>query len=203
MRVFVTGGAGYVGSHCVKRLVSAGHDVTVYDNLMAGHRQAVDPGASFVEGDLADTTKLAAVLQAGRFDAAMHFAALLNVGESVGQPLRYYRNNVANTLNLLECMQVADIRRLVFSSSCAVYGVPDELPLTEAMPRCPISPYGTTKYIVELMLEQSASAWGLGSVALRYFNAAGATSGRLPRRGPLSRDTSDSARAASGAGATR
>jgi len=174
MRVLVTGGAGYVGSHCVKRLVSAGHQVTVYDNLSAGHRQAVDARAAFVEGDLADKPKLNDVLRSGRFDAVMHFAALLNVGESVEQPLRYYRNNVACTLNLLECMQETGIRRMVFSSSCAVYGVPDELPLREDLPRNPISPYGASKLAVEHMLEGSARGWGLGSASLRYFNAAGA-----------------------------
>lgn len=179
MRVFVSGGAGYVGSHCVKRLVSAGHEVTVYDNLVAGHRRAVDARAALIEADLADKARLSEVLRPGRFDAVMHFAALLNVGESVEQPLRYYRNNVVNTLNLLECTRDAGIRRLVFSSTCAVYGVPDDLPLTEDMPRNPISPYGASKLTVEWMLEHSSVAWGLGAVALRYFNAAGAASDGL------------------------
>lgn len=174
MRVFVTGGAGYVGSHCVKRLVSAGHHVTVFDDLSAGHRPAVDPQAVFVQGDLADRAALAEYLRPGAFDAVMHFAALLNVGESVAQPLRYYRHNVVNTLNLLETMRDAGIRRLVFSSTCAVYGVPEDLPLTETLPRRPINPYGATKLAVEHMLEYSAGAWGLGSAALRYFNASGA-----------------------------
>lgn len=175
MRVFVAGGAGYVGSHCVKRLVSAGHEVTVYDNLCAGHRQAVDPQAALVQGDLADKARVAEVLKTGQFEAAMHFAAFLNVGESVEQPLRYYRNNVVNTLNLLECMQETGVRRFVFSSTCAVYGVPDKLPLIEDLPKNPISPYGATKLTVEWMLEHSAAAWGLGAIALRYFNASGAT----------------------------
>lgn len=174
MRVFVTGGAGYVGSHCVRRLVVAGHDVTVYDNLEYGHRQAVTRGATFIEGDLADKAKLDEVLGDGNFDAAMHFAAYLNVGESVVKPLLYYRNNVANTINLLEAMQQAQVRRVVFSSSCAVYGVPDELPITEGLPKNPINPYGATKLTMEWLLRDSATAWGLGSVALRYFNAAGA-----------------------------
>jgi UDP-glucose 4-epimerase len=174
VRIFVVGGAGYVGSHCVKRLVAAGHQVTVYDNLCAGHRQAVDRRARFVEGDLADSARLDEVFKAAQCDAAMHFAAFLNVSESVNEPLKYWQNNVAHTLNLLTCMQRYDVRRFVFSSSCAVYGVPDELPIREDQPRRPISPYGTTKLAVEWMLEQSAAAWGLGAVALRYFNAAGA-----------------------------
>jgi UDP-glucose 4-epimerase len=174
MRVFVAGGAGYVGSHCVRRLVAAGHGVTVYDNLVAGHRQAVDRAAELVEGDLADIEKLERVLVPGRFDAVMHFAAYLNVGESVQQPLKYYRNNVANTLNLLEAMERARIKRIVFSSSCAVYGMPESLPITEEMPKNPINPYGATKLAMEWALRDSAGAWGLGSVALRYFNASGA-----------------------------
>lgn len=176
MKIFVAGGAGYVGSHCVWRLVAAGHEVTVYDNLSAGHRPAIDPKARFVEGDLADTAKLADVFQAGRFDAAMHFAALLNVGESVLEPLKYWQNNVAHTLNLLHCMQRHGVRRFIFSSSCAVYGVPEDVPIREDQPKNPINPYGNTKLAVEWMLEHSAAAWGLGAVALRYFNAAGAAS---------------------------
>ena len=174
MRVFVTGGAGYVGSHCVKRLIAAGHDATVYDNLVAGHTQAIDRGAEFTEGDLADVERLGHVLRGGRFDAVMHFAAYLNVGESVQQPLMYYRNNVANTLNLLEAMKAAQIKRIVFSSSCAVYGIPEELPITEDQPKDPINPYGATKLAMEWAMRDSAAGWGLGSVALRYFNAAGA-----------------------------
>jgi UDP-glucose 4-epimerase len=174
MRIFATGGAGYVGSHCVKRLVAAGHEVAVYDNLVYGHRQAVDRAATFIEGDLADVEKLNQVLQAGRFDAVMHFAAYLNVAESVQQPLLYYRNNVVNTVNLLEAMYAARIRRLVFSSSCAVYGAPETLPITEDTPKNPINPYGATKLTMEWLLRDSAAAWGLGSVSLRYFNACGA-----------------------------
>lgn len=175
MKILVCGGAGYVGSHCVRRLVAGGHEVTVFDSLIAGHRQAVDPGADFVEGDLADSAKLAEVLTPGRFEAVMHFAAFLNVGESVNEPLKYYRNNVANTINLLEAMQAADIRRMVFSSTCAVYGVPESLPITEDLPKDPINPYGATKLAIEWLLRDS-TAWGLGSVALRYFNASGASS---------------------------
>ena len=176
MRVFVTGGAGYVGSHCVKRLLAGGHEVSVFDNLSASHREAVDPRADFVQGDLSDKARLADLLRPGRFDAVMHFAGSLDVGESVQRPLEYYRNNVVNTLNLLECMRDSDVRRMVFSSTCAVYGEPERLPITEDLPKSPISPYGASKLTVEYMLEHSARAWGLGSVALRYFNASGAAS---------------------------
>lgn len=174
MRIFVAGGAGYVGSHCVRRLVAAGHEVTVYDDLSAGHRKAVDPEAVFVEGDLGNRATLDGVFQAGQFEAAMHFAAFLNVGESVSQPLRYYRNNVANTIKLLECMEAHGVQRIVFSSTCAVYGEPERLPITEDLPKDPINPYGHTKLAVEWLLQDCAVAWGLGSIALRYFNASGA-----------------------------
>ncbi len=180
MRIFVAGGAGYVGSHCVKHLVEAGHSVTVFDNLSGGHREAVIPPATLVQGDLSDRAILRQTFAEGRFDAAMHFAAFLNVGESVQVPLKYWQNNVCNTLNLLECMQSFDVRRFVFSSTCAVYGEPEDLPITENLPKAPINPYGNTKLAVEWVLQNCAAAWGLGAVALRYFNAAGAASdGRL------------------------
>lgn len=173
MRVFVAGGAGYVGSFAVKRLLDAGHHVTVFDNLEHGHRAAVDERADFAEGDLSDPATIRATLAPG-FDAAMHFAAYLNVGESVTNPLKYYRNNVTNTIHLLEELKTAHIKRIVFSSTCATYGEPDELPITEDLPQQPINPYGHTKLAVEWLLRDCAQAWGLGSVALRYFNAAGA-----------------------------
>lgn len=174
MKVFVTGGAGYVGSHCVKALIEAGHSVTVFDNLSKGHREAVHPSAGFVEGDLADTPLVGEVLRRERFDAVMHFAAFLNVGESVGQPLKYFRNNVSNTVELLEQMKQAEVRKLVFSSTCAVYGEPEDLPITEDETKSPINPYGETKLAMEWALQDCARAWGLGSTALRYFNASGA-----------------------------
>ncbi|MBN2448648.1 MAG: UDP-glucose 4-epimerase GalE [Phycisphaerae bacterium] len=174
MKVFVTGGAGYVGSHCVKRIVAAGHQVTVYDNLSKGHMQAVDPKAEFVRGDLADADKLGKLLRDGRYDAVMHFAAALDVGESVREPLWYFRNNVVNTIGLLEQMKATDIKRIVFSSTCAIYGVPEDLPITEDLPKNPINPYGLTKLTMERAFATCAEAWGLGSTSLRYFNASGA-----------------------------
>lgn len=174
MRIFVVGGAGYVGSFCVRRLVAAGHDVVVYDNLIAGHREAVDRRATFVEGDLADRASMEGIFTASRFDAAMHFAAFLNVGESVQEPLSYWQNNVANTLKLLEVMKAHAVHRFVFSSTCAVYGEPEDLPIVEELPKAPINPYGATKLAVEWMLQHCARAWNLGSVSLRYFNASGA-----------------------------
>lgn len=174
MKIFVVGGAGYVGSHCVRRLIKGGHEITVYDNLSAGHRAAVAPQAHFVEGDLADRAKLDSVFDAGKYDAAMHFAAFINVGESVTAPLKYWHNNVTNTLNLLECMEAHGVKRFIFSSTCAVHGEPETLPIVEDLPREPINPYGNTKYAIEMALEDCAAAWGLGSVALRYFNASGA-----------------------------
>lgn len=174
MKLFITGGAGYVGSHCVRDLLSAGHQVTVFDNLTYGHRAAVHADAAFIAGDLEDGAKLREVLKAGRFDAVMHFAAWLNVGESVSEPLKYWRNNVTNTLILLEAMQVSGVRKLVFSSTCAIFGEPDTLPIHEELPKRPINPYGATKLAVEMMLSDSCGAWGLGATALRYFNASGA-----------------------------
>jgi UDP-glucose 4-epimerase len=177
MRILVVGGAGYVGSHCVRRLLAADHRVTVFDNLSAGHRAAVDPRATFVLGDLADRAALDRALTAERYDAAMHFAAFINVGDSVNEPLKYWRNNVANTLNLLDAMQAHGVRRFVFSSTCAVHGEPEDLPMVETLPRNPVNPYGHTKLAVEWLLESSATAWGLGAVMLRYFNASGAAPG--------------------------
>ena len=181
MNIFVTGGAGYVGCHCVRGLCDGGHEVIVYDNLTrGGHRQAVDPRATLVVGDLGDTTLLAQTLADGDFDAVMHFAAFAEVGESVREPLLYYRNNVVNTVSLLERMRACEIKKVVFSSTCATYGIPSAVPITEDMPQNPINPYGRTKLAIEWLLRDCVTAWGLGATALRYFNAAGAAAdGRM------------------------
>lgn len=173
VRVLVVGGAGYIGSHMVKALHRAGHEPTTLDNLSTGHRDAVKYGR-FIHGDLLDAGALSRVLCEGRFDAVMHFAALANVGESVTDPRRYYTNNVVGTLHLLDAMLDAGVRRLVFSSTCATYGNPAEVPITEREPQSPINPYGRSKLVVEQCLGDYAAAHALDSVSLRYFNAAGA-----------------------------
>ena len=178
-RVLICGGAGYVGSHTVRRLIEAGHEVVVLDNLTTGHRAAV-ADAQLVVADLVDDAAVASVLREYRPDVVMHFAACCYVGESVRQPLAYYRNNVGATTTLLTGMVEAGVERFVFSSSCAVYGTPDILPMSELLPKSPLSPYGRTKWMVEQILADTAVAHGLGSISLRYFNAAGAAAdGRI------------------------
>jgi UDP-glucose-4-epimerase GalE len=174
MNVLVTGGAGYVGSHAVRALVRAGHTVLVLDNLSAGHAAAAAPPVKLVVGDLGDGTLLDELFEQTRFDAVMHFAAFIEVGESVIDPLRFYDNNTGNSVRLLRAVQRHGVKRFVFSSTCAIYGVPRRMPITEDMPREPASPYARAKLAVEWALTDSAAAWGLGFVALRYFNAAGA-----------------------------
>lgn len=174
MKILVTGGAGYVGSHAVRALLQAGHEVTVLDNLASGHAAAVSVPARLVVGDLADQVLLKDLLGRLRFEAVMHFAAFIEVGESVLDPLRFYDNNLGNTIRLLQVMQQHEVRRFVFSSTCATYGVPRKMPITEDMFQEPVSPYARAKLAVEWALADSAVAWGLGFVALRYFNAAGA-----------------------------
>lgn len=174
MRILVTGGAGYVGAHTVRRLLTAGHEVWVYDNLSRGHAAAV-PAGRLIQGSLADEHRMVEALRVHRIEAVMHFAALTLVGESVTDPLLYYRNNVCGSLSLLSAMRACEVWRLVFSSTTAVYGAPDRQPISEETPRQPINPYGTSKLMVELMLEDAARAYGLGYAALRYFNAAGAS----------------------------
>jgi UDP-glucose-4-epimerase GalE len=172
-RILVTGGAGYVGSHACKALAAAGHEPIVYDNLTRGHREFARWGP-LEEGDIRDGPRLDAAFARHRIDAVMHFAALAYVGESVREPALYYRNNVGGTLELLDAMRRAGVGRLVFSSTCATYGVPARMPITEDLPQQPINPYGATKLMIERVLRDYDAAYGLRSVALRYFNAAGA-----------------------------
>ena len=174
MNVMVTGAAGYIGSHAVKLLIESGHGVVAVDNLARGHRPAVHPRAHFFQVDLADTRTLADLLQRHRVDCVMHFAALAYVGESVAQPLRYYENNTAGAISLLQAMQEAGTQRLVFSSTCATYGEPETVPIVETMRQQPINPYGWSKWCVERILRDFAAAQrGFAFAALRYFNVAG------------------------------
>ena len=173
MRVLVPGGAGYIGSHTCKALAEAGHTPIVYDNMHTGHRWAVKWGP-FEQGDLNDAAALAGAMKRHRPEAVINFAALAYVGESNKEPVRYYRSNVAGMITLLEAMRAHDIGNIVFSSSCATYGVPQRLPIAEDAPQNPINPYGRTKLVGEMVLRDACAAHGLGAVALRYFNAAGA-----------------------------
>ena len=175
--VLVTGGAGYIGSHAVKALVGAGHRVVVYDNLSAGHREAAERAGqdvSLVEGDVRDADRLLTALRDHGVEAVMHFAAWLSVGDSVRDPSAYYRNNVLGSLSVLDAMIASGARCLVFSSTAAVFGDPEETPITEDHPKRPINAYGETKLAVERALPHYERAYGLRSVTLRYFNAAGA-----------------------------
>jgi UDP-glucose-4-epimerase GalE len=169
----VTGGAGYIGSHAAKALRSAGYRVTIYDNLSAGHRWAA-LGAPLIEGDIRDVDAVRRALRDTGASAVMHFAAWLNVSDSVTDPVGYYRNNVIGTLSTLEAMAAESCRRFVFSSTCAVYGEPIETPIRETHPTAPINAYGQTKLAIEHALPHYERGWGLRSVRLRYFNAAGA-----------------------------
>ena len=172
-RILVVGGAGYIGSHMVKMLTAQGYSVTTLDNLSTGYRDAVSAG-EFIQVDLADREVLATLFSRQPFDAVMHFASYIQVGESVKEPAKYYANNVTNTLNLLDAMVVNGIKRFIFSSSAAVYGDPHTVPIPEDHSKDPINPYGRTKWMVEQILADYDQAYGLKSVSLRYFNAAGA-----------------------------
>jgi len=176
VKLVVTGGAGYIGSIVAQHLVEAGHEIVVFDSLERGHRDAVPAAARLVIADLRDQAAVAAVASEG-FDGVLHFAALALVSESVAHPERYYRTNVGGTLNLLDGMRAAAIPRLVFSSTCAVYGQPDTVPIAETAPTRPATAYGASKLAVDRMISDECLAHGLGAVSLRYFNVAGASGG--------------------------
>ncbi len=173
MNVLVVGGAGYIGSHAVLKLIVEGHKVVVFDNLSRGHAEAV-PAGSLVQGDLNDSALVEKTLRDNAIDVVMHFAAFAEVGESVKDPASYYQNNVVAALSLLEAMRRADVKRFVFSSTTATYGQPDKVPIAETTPQNPINPYGFTKLVIERALADYAHAYGFAYAALRYFNAAGA-----------------------------
>jgi len=177
MNVLVTGGAGYIGSHAVRRLLAGGHAVAVLDNLYRGHLAAVPDAVSFVQADLRQTDSVTKALTDHKIDCVMHFAALAYVGESVGDPLKYYDNNTAGTVSLLRAMDGAGVKRLVFSSTCATYGEPESMPIVETMPQKPINPYGWSKLFVErILIDYAAANKDFAFAALRYFNVAGSAS---------------------------
>jgi UDP-glucose 4-epimerase len=175
MNVFVTGGAGYIGSVCVEELCNAGHSVTVLDNLSEGHRSAVDPRASFVQADLADRDTVFSAVRKSGAGAVIHFAAHALVGESMTDPSKYFRNNVSNAINLADAAVAAGVKKFVFSSTCATYGPPDRVPMDETLPQRPINPYGESKLMFEKVLLWYRQIHALDFVAFRYFNAAGAS----------------------------
>lgn len=172
MKLLVTGGAGYVGSVCAAVLIEAGHDVTIIDNFTTGNREAVHPQARLVEGDVRD--KAAEVLGEGGFEGVIHFAARSLVGESMEVPAEYWQHNMVTTLALLDAMRDNDVKNLVFSSTAATYGEPEQVPITEDMPTKPTNPYGASKLSIDYAITSYAQAYGLGATSLRYFNVAGA-----------------------------
>ncbi|MFC1741099.1 UDP-glucose 4-epimerase GalE [Nanoarchaeota archaeon] len=173
-KILVTGGAGYIGSNCAHKLVKAGYDVLVYDNLVYGHKKALPETATFIEGDLSDIKKLEVVFKEHKIDAVMHFAAYTYVGESVENPRKYFQNNYMNGFNLLNVMLDHGVKNIIFSSTCAIFGQPEKVPITEDLPKAPINPYGLAKLMFENTLSWYDQAYGLKSICLRYFNAAGA-----------------------------
>jgi UDP-glucose 4-epimerase len=175
MAVLVTGGAGYIGSVATEDLRARGEQVVVIDNLVYGHRQAVDPSVPFYEGSIGDPVLLEKILSEHEIEACMHFSAYAYVGESVEQPAKYFENNVVETLHLLDALVKANVKKFVFSSTCATYGEPERIPIDERHPQRPTNPYGWSKFMVERILESYDAAYGLKFVALRYFNASGAT----------------------------
>ena len=178
--ILVTGGAGYIGSHTVRLIAQQCRRIVVLDNLIYGHAEAVvDPGVELVVGEIGDRELVNGLFEKHRFQAVIHFAAFAYVGESVTDPLKYYRNNTADPLVLLEAMRDHGCRIFVFSSTCATYGTPEELPITERSPQVPINPYGRSKLMMEWILRDCETAWGLKSACLRYFNASGCSADGL------------------------
>ena len=175
MKILVVGGAGYIGSVCAELLLDQGHGVTIFDNLSEGHRRALDPRAEFVEGDLVDRQLIEKTLAKQQPDAVMHFAANALVGESMQNPSKYFRNNIANGLNLLDAVISAGVEKIIFSSTCAIFGPPERVPIDETMTPRPINPYGESKLAFEKILRWYGEIHGLKFVSLRYFNAAGAS----------------------------
>src|SRR6266480_7182126 len=175
MKILVVGGAGYIGSVCAELLLDQGHGVTIFDNLSEGHRRALDPRAEFVEGDLVDRQLIEKTLSKQQPDAVIHFAANALVGESMQNPSKYFRNNIANGLNLLDAIVAAGVEKIIFSSTCAIFGPPDRLPIDETASPRPISPYGESKLTFEKLLRWYDEIYGVKFVCLRYFNASGAT----------------------------
>jgi len=174
MNVLVIGGAGYIGSHCVRQLEAAGHRPVVLDNLIYGHREAVAPHVPFHNGDLGDQPLVEKVLREEAIDVVMHFAAFAYVGESMSDPLKYYDNNIGKTITLLKAMRAAGVKKFVFSSSCTIFGYAEKMPITEETPIAPISVYGQTKADAEVLLAACAKAYGMSVACFRYFNASGA-----------------------------
>ncbi len=177
MKILVTGGAGYIGSHAVRRLLQYNYKVVVYDNLVNGHKESLPAEAELVVGDLNDKEKLDKLFKEHEFDAVMHFAGFIEVGESMKNPAKYYKNNVVNTLNLLEAMVNNNVKKIIFSSTAALFGYPDEIPIKEETKKEPVNVYGRTKLMTEQMLKDFDAAYGLKFIALRYFNASGADFG--------------------------
>ena len=175
MKILVVGGAGYIGSVCAELLLDEGHAVAIFDNLSEGHRAAIDPRAEFIEGDLESLAQIRAALEKSHPDAVMHFAASALVGESMQDPSKYFRNNIGNGLNLLDAMIATGVNQLVFSSTCAIFGPPQRLPIDETLPKNPINPYGESKLAFEKILHWYGEIHSLRFVSLRYFNAAGAS----------------------------
>ncbi|HET9418005.1 MAG TPA: UDP-glucose 4-epimerase GalE [Chthoniobacterales bacterium] len=175
MKILVTGGAGYIGSICAELLLNEGHEVTIADNLSEGHRRAVDARARFIEADLQDRQRTLSILRETKPEAVMHFAASALVAESMRDPSKYFRSNIGNGINLLDAIIAVGCGRIIFSSTCAIFGPPERLPLDEMLPQRPINPYGESKLVFEKILRWYREIHGLNSVSLRYFNAAGAS----------------------------